>query len=416
MKQLLGRPFAQLLACQLMLQALVVVLLAAGPLNLLVQSSAGASSPAKVAAVANDKLLVAGWKRALLEWGQQIPDVAERAQFAFDINAFEQRAKAANLSSYVIGATYWHVCELLGENKTAKVSSADRIKLAMQVMHQAADPTSIDQGRHNTCASTSLEKRVYSRDPNCAADAIMQIATTGSYKAADGVVVRFDELGDPSLTPDWEAAVFRVNKANTDASRSYASQLFQVMAGKLFLQERSKKLRYEQHPNPDDSADTGTRLVNLSTGAVSKVTMSEFSPALMDCDKMYYLVTGKHDTKFSILGKPSADSTLYFSAPGAYTVTTAAKLKEALIEIQTEGRMPAVVMVQSKNEPLLSDAPNSESVWHEMTIVWFDASTGNVYLDNQWGRAKDHLGRPDGLACVHYTVLFKGIINAANAR
>lgn len=414
MKQLLSRPFAQLLARQLMLQALVVALIAAGPINLLVQTSAVAGDARSVAASNNQ--LVAGWKRALLEWGKQIPDAAEGAQFAADVNSFEQRAKAWNLSAYEIGATYWHVYELLGENQAAKVGRADRIKLAMQVMHQAADPTSIDQGHHNTCAPTSLEKRVYSRDPSCAADVIVKIATTGSVKAADGVVVRFDEPGDPSLTPDWEAAAFRVNKADTDASRSYASQIFQVMAGKLFLQERGKKLRYEQHPIPTDSADTGTRLVNLSTGVVSKVTMSEFSPALLDCDKMYYLVTGKHDTKFSILGKPSADSTLYFSAPGAYSVKTAAQMKTALTEIQTEGRMPAVVMVQSKNEPLLSDAPNSESVWHEMTIVAFDVKTGNVYLDNQWGRAKDHLGRADGLPCVNYVVLFNAVINAANAR
>src|SRR5258706_14041011 len=71
------------------------------------------------------------------------------------------------------------------DNPAVPLTEADRVRVAKQVMSQEATPTSIDQGRHNTCNVTTVEERTYTRNPSEAAKLVEQVATTGAYETKD---------------------------------------------------------------------------------------------------------------------------------------------------------------------------------------------------------------------------------------
>ncbi len=136
---------------------------------------------------------------------------------------------------------------LLRENDNAKLSLSSRADLAEQVLNHAHDLTSIDQGANKTCNVTTIENRIYSRQPEEIARMIAELAETGRYTTNSGRQIKLSN----SLTgmkPDVEARASLRMQANgnnpikRDGARDWASQLVQTTMVKILHEGDSKLL------------------------------------------------------------------------------------------------------------------------------------------------------------------------------
>jgi len=195
----------------------------------------------------------------------------EFKKFQEDMDSLEKRASEQKppMTPDKVRDTYKEVFRLIEapDGKDVPIKVGDRVKLAEQVMHQAAHPTSVDQGYHNTCNVATVEARLYTTDPSRAAKLVSDVATTGKTDIP-GPPLRTVEIDPNSLKPDNEG---RLNPPK-DGSRSHASQVFEVAAVNISWalenarQSPPGQIRYEQHkPVPGlNPPDTGERLMDYS--------------------------------------------------------------------------------------------------------------------------------------------------------
>ncbi|MBX9721399.1 MAG: hypothetical protein K2X81_08400, partial [Candidatus Obscuribacterales bacterium] len=169
----------------------------------------GATGRAEVARVENQERSVAAPASApvLSPEGQRLVELGrtriidngrpnttrEFQQFASDVAQFERRAQEQNLSPEQVRETMAQVTRLLesrGQQGQGVQSERQRIRLAEQIMAKAAEPTSSDQGQNQTCNVTTIENRLYTREPAIAARLVADLALTGSHTTVDGTTIR----------------------------------------------------------------------------------------------------------------------------------------------------------------------------------------------------------------------------------
>ena len=133
--------------------------------------------------------------------GEGIKDEKAKEQFKRDLETIEHRNPPLSVAER--GRFYDQVQKLMeaGDNPNVPLNSDDRTKLAEQIVHKTADPTSIDQGLKATCNVATVEARSFTRDPAAAAKVIVDVATIGEYTAPDGTKVKPDP---GSIKPDVE--------------------------------------------------------------------------------------------------------------------------------------------------------------------------------------------------------------------
>jgi len=284
-------------------------------------------------------------------------------------------------------------------DKDAKIPEAKRIELAEQVMSQAADPYTVDQGYHNTCNVASLESRLYSKNPSAVAQMVADIAHDGKYTTPTGVTV---ELPAASLEPDQEA-----KKPDSD-DRSYASQLFQITAVNIHYQKEGYKdangkeyppgaIRYEQREaKPGHPKDTGERLVDTSKKPPAVIKDADGKPIdepFIGEDEVTGIsneITSRHDKDIVINHADRGDNV-------TIAVDNEQHLKDALAKAKADKRLPIMIVVNTQNEPFYSDSgagsAGGSGGWHMVTVTDYDSATGKVSIDNQWGESVDHLGK-----------------------
>src|SRR5262249_5423940 len=161
----------------------------------------------------------------------------------------------------IIG-TYREVARMMDSPAKEPLVPELRQVVALQVMHHAADPTTIDQGFHPTCNVSTVEARLYTRSPSSIARLVADTAITGECKTR-GTPPMTIKLDEHSLLPDQEAMYHPPSAAD----RSYASQLFQIagvnMAWEKANQRNGTNFRYEQHESTN-AKDGGGRLIDYS--------------------------------------------------------------------------------------------------------------------------------------------------------
>ncbi len=188
-------------------------------------------------------------------------DPAKLAQFKENMRLFEERAERDKLSPTEIAKTYKEIDRLLEAKGDKPLKPEQRKDLAEQIIRQAADPTTIDQGGHNTCNMATVETRMYTRNPSDAARLVTYVALTSQYVATDGRRVRVN----PGAHDEAR------NPATIDGERSHASEIFQVTGVNLHIDQENRKtnprgqLRYEQHPTQPGSGDTGERIIDYGS-------------------------------------------------------------------------------------------------------------------------------------------------------
>jgi hypothetical protein len=146
------------------------------------------------------------------------------------------------------------------------------------------------------------------------------------------------------------------------------------------------QMSYQQvDPKKGDNADRGERLVN-GKGIVGH------RPQLPDnaLTEISNAITGKHEKDVQI----DNDKYRSGSTDGMLVVKSEADLKDKLKELKAQHELPVIVRVNSMSEPFYSDSglasAGGSGGAHVVTITDYDEKTGNVCIDNQWGRSADH--------------------------
>lgn len=300
-----------------------------------------------------------------------------------------------------IGKTYQEVATLLEakDNPAVPIDATGRSRLAQEIMSNAADPTAIRQGDHKTCNVTTLETRLYTREPATAARMVVDMATTGQYVGGDGTKVGLDQQ---SLKPDQNAEL-----KDSVSNRNYASQLFQITAVNLHYAKTDANIHYEQHKvDPTITPpDTGERLVDYSTNPPTDVSHGWFSKNVLGKDDKDFHEPGLDSDELvqinaAITGK--LESGLIFNATDKCSdqvvkPTSAKDLEEKLLEAKESGKLPVTVVVHTGNEPFLTESGNGAAGgaggWHVVSVTDIEpGSPAKIAIDNQWNKTDDHLG------------------------
>jgi hypothetical protein len=329
-------------------------------------------------------------------WASEQPANIDDAQQAF-VRAASSRALPQSEITGVLESV-----KALLQNTTAAVPMQERRWLAEQILRQAAEPTSINQGKHNTCSVSALEARLSTREPSVVASVIQQAALKGFIQTRDGRNVALDAN---ALRPDAEAA----HNPPHYGERSYASQLFQLAAINSYWQNQKfdpRGNKYEKGQisytqKSDDiqgKNDTGERMLIAYPSGVIETVMEDATleplchPAfsLAQIKEINFYLTGREDGSFLI----GSDKRL--TQQGTKLAKSAKHLSEALISLKQARNLPAIVaidgeLVQSVRS--LKSAATGQDGWHVINIVDIDESTGLVDVDNWWGERSDKIGK-----------------------
>lgn len=316
-------------------------------------------------------------------------DPVKLGAFKENMKLFELRAQEDKLNPEEVTKTYKEIGRLLEARGESPLKPEQRIRLAEQIMRQAADPTIIDQGYHNTCNMATVESRMYTRNPSDAARLVTDVALTGQYVTTDGRTVRLN----PS--PHGESR----NAKTRDGDRSHASEIFQVTTVSLHIDQENRKtnprgqLRYEQHPTKPGSGDTGERIIDYG---VKPPKVVDYHPQVYDHNlgnlrDVYTAITGKKESGIVIAYEhPGLDP-----SDGVTRITTEKQLMDALAKAKKEGKLPLIVAVDTNMEPFWTDSgagrAGGSGGGHVVTIT--DYTPGpppKVTIDNSWGKQADH--------------------------
>jgi hypothetical protein len=305
-----------------------------------------------------------------------------------DMETFERRAHNDGLNPEEVAETYRQAARLLKAPDSAPVPAAERARIAQQIIHQAAQPVSIDQGNHNTCNTAVLEVRIYTRFPAKAARLVADIATANRFVTKDGTPVT---LHPDSLKPDEESRHHPV----ADGKRSLASQIFQITAANVhwFRAERDfydnpipkatigfaqfPKMRGNRFNTHGEYFDTGERLIDVN---VSPPVARMRDPGI----RVRYLfgineqITGMAETGFIV-------ENAMLAARDTVHVSTPQELKEALVAIKSAGGLPAILRVHSANPPF----DRLDGDWHMVNVTDVEPESDKVRISNQWGKGSD---------------------------
>ncbi len=350
------------------------------------------------------------------------PEQARR--FKEFMRDFEARADARGLSQEEKALTYHHINRMISAGAEAPISQQDRLFLAQQVLDQSARPHNIDQGLNNTCNVTTIENRIFTRNPSEAARLISDVTTTGRYITADGTVVDLSRVPG-ALAPDSEASLglwqgFDAagnRDIRLDGRRTWTSQLFETTAANVkwarssdFNLQPGEVILYEKPFGPvPGSSDTGERLYKYKASEDGTVIREELAqqPHIMDYEltDINNQIVGGHDQHF-VIRNGAYDST-GIKAGDVAMVNSEQEFQQLLLNMHAQALrdpasnpFPAVLYVDVRHEPFrrffgAADAGGNGGA-HVINIqgILVDPTTGKYYVEvtNQWGSASNHLG------------------------
>lgn len=338
-------------------------------------------------------------RRQILEHGElAISDQDKFADFKAKLAKFESRQSQRGLPDYESLGTLLQIGRVL--HPDTKLAHGNKSKLARDMLSNAADPTSIDQGGHNTCNVTSFQVRLYTQEPAVASKIVADTAIAGKFVCADGTQVK-----PLSLTPDNEAAA----DPTPDGLRNHASQIFQMVAINAYWNRRDTlpggktigkgNIQYAQDASGEFLLDT----------TVDPPHKQKFDT--IDSAHPWLDIYGVSEVAEQLTGKPSVNFGIkrwVYSgeSAGVTKVVTLGGFKDRLIELKKQNAFPVVIEVDAAKKPFGDDKGFGP---HMVSITDYDQESGLVSVDNQWGKGADQTGKEGETPKAPADVLFRSM-------
>ena len=364
-----------------------------------------------------------------------ITNKTECDQFLADMRDFEKgyvertpldRAKAL----LEIAETYKQVDRLLTATSDAIPRTKEsaqkpgdtpwRVQIAEQIMHHAADPSSVSQGVLAVCTTSALQIRQYYRSPSAVARLVCDVTLSGKYESSvDRKEIEIER--NPNLVPDGSSRFYSIQnwvnnkpsrfyEGEREDSRSFASQIYDVTAMNLHLFEQGKGYKYrlptevEILAAPQDRRHKEQGGVSTPTGIFIKwkdTTGKGIRPGEEDISNLNRLIVGRFEPGFFIvcgdLTSLEASSPLtkeitdFVSMPfPRYNLYSAGDLAKSLFQIRQSNQWPPIAAVDT----LLPPFSQHEGGPHSIVITDISPDGTKLSYDNTWRKSKDYTGQP----------------------
>lgn len=226
---------------------------------------------------------------------------------------------------------------------TAKNLTADeRTALRKDILHHAAFPGEIYQGRSPSCNVSVVQRDVVMNSPDRYASQIVSAISDGEVTIAGGGKVKLDPAN---------------LKLQDSSGRDLASRIYQTMALSVQLDPRGVYRNTEDgvgriYPSPFNPSDKPEVFAGLN---IIQIT----------------------DARYKLTGEEKA----------LYQIESAAELEAAF---KAGGGKPMIIAVNGRAKPFEGNGPvgNGNGANHVVTVIGIE--NGKVLLHNQWGLANDH--------------------------
>ena len=303
----------------------------------------------------------------------------QKREVQADMTAIENRKPP--LSADQVKSIYDSTTKLLtNDGNRSPLTADERNQLAGSILHNASLTTGTDQGFHNTCNVTTLERRLNVTNPAEAARIVSEVGLTGEFKSNDGKMIKLDAA---SLHEDSESSLKFSDKA-TDGKRNYASQLFDQATVNDYWQHQKPPLFYSQVATTGQS-DTGERLKYADGTEVLGPDKKPMRQPALSTDAMAEIgkslgMTGKFIiSNAEVAGNAQSD--------GTAKVHNYQEFSDAL----TSGNPPAIIMVNSNDKLFGGNGDKGGSGgWHVVNVSDYKAGPpAQVFMTNQWGSANN---------------------------
>jgi hypothetical protein len=331
--------------------------------------------------------------------------------FKKDMEKFEDRVKSGDVPKEEVARTYEAISKMV-DSSTDVTSRGQRLQLAKNIMFHAGDPTSTDQGRYQTCAVTTQQERMFTRNPGQAAEIISEAATTGKWVAPDGKEIKLDR---GSLKPQPES----VSGQPIDGERSYATQIMNNVLANDIHQRKANPEYYVQLNGKDRNGrrlgeqDSGERVYGADGKEVRDPEGKKLrAPQLDDVEISDQMKRLSGDSKAVLIHKnvvAMSQESLQHENPAEYArqknnpdygknvniFDDQQKFADALKELKEQKKFPAIIGLDGGNKEIVKGLPKEAPgqpdgpTAHMLSITDYDAEKGRVRLSNQWGKASD---------------------------
>jgi hypothetical protein len=310
------------------------------------------------------------------------------------------------------GKTLHEINEMLNCGESY-IMPEERAIIATQILENAANPYSIQQGYHNSCNVGVVSVGLYARDPALAANIMKQAVNTGEVTLPNGSKIKLRQEDLNMEQESFHEALKRMQGVST-SKRRHADQIMQNILANTYIQLEEIKglppgtIRYEQHPRDQSisSSDTGERLVNTKTGEFLKDEDGKIisSPGLTtpNLETIYKRITGK-DTPFILMHDAHGMGTDEMKLRTRGQVyKNEAEFKAAIDHFKPSETNPLVLIVTCQSEPFFKDsgrwlkdpseAAGGSSGYHVISITGYTIKDGKTYvnLDNTWDIEAQH--------------------------
>lgn len=303
----------------------------------------------------------------------------QKAEVDKDMKAIENRNPP--LSADQVRGIYDSTAKLLrNDGGQSPLSADERNQLAGSILHNASLRTGLDQGFHNTCNVTTLERRLNVTNPAEAARIVSEVGLTGQFQSSDGKMIKLDAN---SLHEDREASL-QFGDKRTDGARDYASQIFDQATVNDYWQHQKPPLFYSQ-VTPTSQSDTGERLKYANGQEVTGPDGKPMRQPALSVDAMADIGKRLGMTGNYIISNPDVSGT--DKTDGTAKVQSYQEFSDAL----TNGKPPAIIMVNA-NDKLFGGTGDKGGAggWHVVTVSDYkEGPPAQVFMTNQWGSANN---------------------------
>ncbi len=361
-------------------------------------------------------------------------DLAQRNRFLQLSSDFERTAAINGLTREEVAGVYQQIDRLLGAGTNAALSEAERVKLAEQIMFNAANPHTIDQGTNLTCNVATIEGRVFTKSPQDAARLIVDAALSGKTTLPNGVVVDISRVDGLDYYADavhgWDKSTKStdvLSKAfdknfngrfppdiKVDGYRNWADQIFQNVAVNThwanateYIDDATRQVikvqpgdriqYFKDPPSPGNPDGEHLVLYRLENGHLKEYQIST-RPNIPteDLQGVYNQIVPNRLPDGSIA--PGSETGFIFAGNKSWI---APKFQNDILApqtvdeferllIQNNGKLPAVVWVDTRN-PLFGQSGGGS---HVVLVTGYRPDPNNpghllVDISNQWGSSQN---------------------------
>lgn len=316
--------------------------------------------------------------------------------FEKSIKEMEAGLKERKLSATEVADCMKCLKRVIADSTSTELTPVERLNLVRDLVKLFGDPTTTEQ-LGNTCTVNSLMVNMLWREPSKVGKLVAETVLTGRFTAKDGTIIKAPEsvIHPPGGARPCAEQVAAAMAVNVRWQRSTFGPTGKCKKGDVVYDpfavdgdgKRGERLLIEGHPfkgywNPKTKTYAGADSPNMSSSEL---------PVL------YEQIAGhRPDQLVAVWGTGKSER-------GNLNYRSVEDLDRKLGDLKKKaGGLPLIITVDIRNPPFFKDSGYSTErppsvASHVVNIIDYEydpiSKQGYVWIDNTWGKSKDHSGK-----------------------